>query len=206
MNFFQKAVAKILGLPVSETSPSIHYILVHSAALGRDLVLDVYLPPRYRPDAATPYPLVLFNDGQDLPRMNFAGIIQNLSASKTIPAFVAIGIHTSERRIREYGTAQQADYKGRGDLASKYTRFILEELMPRVREQFNVSQRAKDTAIAGFSLGGLSALDIAWAHPEVFGVVGVFSGSLWWRSHPVRPEDPDADRIMIDIVQKTLQN
>jgi enterochelin esterase-like enzyme len=57
-----------------------------------------------------------------------------------------------------------------------------------------------DAAIAGFSLGGLSALDIAWQYPQVFSKVGVFSGSLWWRSRAFRPEDPDADRIAHEMI------
>ena len=38
------------------------------------------------------------------------------------------------------------------------------------------------TAIMGWSLGGLSAFDLAWRHPERFGAVGVFSGAFWWRT------------------------
>ena len=30
-------------------------------------------------------------------------------------------------------------------------------------------------------MGGLSAFDIAWNHPDKISKVGVFSGSFWWR-------------------------
>ncbi|MBK6994801.1 MAG: esterase family protein [Lewinellaceae bacterium] len=205
MNFFQKAVSKVLGHNNLEGSPAVHHFRFKSQALDREVVYDAYLPASYDPTTGQQYPLVLFNDGQDLPRMHFANVLEKLETDKKIPPFIAIGIYTSERRIREYGTARQADYKGRGDLAPKYTHFIVEELMPHLREQFSVSLLAKDTAFAGFSLGGLSAMDIAWAHPEVFGAAGVFSGSHWWRSSAVRPDDPDADRIMHDIVQKVTK-
>lgn len=203
MNFIQKAVSNILGTSGHETAPSVYHTLLSSATLGRDVVYEVYLPAGYNAKTKAPYPLVLFNDGQDLLRMHFAKILEKLAAEKHFPPIVAVGIHASERRIREYGTAHQPDYKGRGDLAAQYTRFILEELLPDLQAQFRVSTHPKNTAFAGFSLGGLSALDIVWAHPEVFGMVGVFSGSLWWRSHDVREADPDADRIMIERVQKT---
>ncbi|MFN0173398.1 MAG: alpha/beta hydrolase [Saprospiraceae bacterium] len=205
MNFLQKTVAKVLGHNNLESSPAVHHFRFKSQALEREVAYDVYLPGNYDPDSGQHYPLVLFNDGQDLPRMHFDRILEKLVQGKKIPAFIAIGIYTSERRIREYGTARQADYKGRGDLAPKYTRFIVEELMPHLRQQYRVSLFAKNTTFAGFSLGGLSAMDIAWAHPEVFGAAGVFSGSHWWRSSAVRPEDPDADRIMHDIVQKVTK-
>lgn len=178
---------------------------IQSLALDRNLALDAYLPARYSGTAGRRYPLILFNDGQDLPAMHFSSVLESLNFQANVPDFIAIGIHTSERRIREYGTARQADYKGRGDLAPQYTSFVVEELLPYLQTHFDISTKAQDTAFAGFSLGGLSALDIAWAHPEVFGMAGVFSGSHWWRSSPVRPDAPDADRIMHDIVQKVTK-
>ena len=205
MNFFNKTVARILGHSAAETAPSIHHFRFHSAVLARDLPYDAYLPAGYDPATGHEHPLVLFNDGQDLPRMHFAEIFEDQTSGKKKPPFIAIGIHCNERRIREYGTASQADYKGRGDLAPKYSRFILEELLPHLREQFCLSVKPKDNAFAGFSLGGLSAMDIAWAHPEVFGAAGVFSGSFWWRSVDVRPDAPDADRIMHEIIQKATK-
>lgn len=205
MNFFKKTLEMLLGHTGSTTAPVIQHFRIHSAALGREVIVDAYLPPDYTAESTRKYPFVLFNDGQDLPRMGFAGIFQKMEAVENFPAIIAIGIHASTRRIREYGTARQADYKGRGDLAPQYSRFILAELLPHLRERFPLSAAASDAAFAGFSLGGLSALDIAWAHPEVFGTVGVFSGSHWWRSSDVRPEDPDADRIIHDIVQKALK-
>lgn len=192
----------MLGNPAAVAPPT-HHFRINSGALNRMVAVDVYLPPAYTAGAETLYPLVLFNDGQDLPRMHFEQIFEKLTLARTIRPFIAVGIRAGEQRIREYGTAQQADYKGRGDLASWYSRFVLEELLPHLRDQFSISTKVQDTAFAGFSLGGLSAIDIAWAHPEVFGVVGVFSGSLWWRSVDVRPEAPDADRIMHEIVGET---
>ena len=203
MNFLQKSVARILGSAASNATHSSQRFHFYSLALEREITLDAYFPARYPGVAGRKYPIVLFNDGQDLSRMNFTHILENLNSQvKNIAPFIAIGIHTSERRIREYGTARQADYKGRGDLAPQYTSFVVEELLPYLRTHFSISAKAHDTAFAGFSLGGLSALDIAWAYPEIFGMAGVFSGSHWWRSSPVRPDEPDADRIMHDIVQK----
>lgn len=205
MNFLQKAVAKILNRPTQKAAPTLHTFLFQSLALGREVLCDVYLPAGYRPKSARKYPLALFNDGQDLPRMGFAAMLEKLILEKKIPPIIILGIHASERRMREYGTARQADYKGRGDLAPQYARFVLEELLPHLRGQFRLSRRAEETAFAGFSLGGLSALDLAWVHPQVFGKVGAFSASLWWRSVAVQPDAPDADRIMHHIVQQTIK-
>ena len=42
-------------------------------------------------------------------------------------------------------------------------------------------RKFQSVAISGCSLGGLSAFDIAWNHPDKIGKVGVFSGAFWWR-------------------------
>ena len=81
----------------------------------------------------------------------------------------------------------------------------MDELLPFLFRQYRLSDMTEDCAIAGFSLGGLSAFDIGWANPHVFGTIGVFSGALWWRWSSVSPEDPDADRIMHDIILKTTK-
>lgn len=202
MNFLQKTAARLLG-KTARPHPSVEQIHFHSNALRRVVLCDVYLPAGYDPGAAKKYPLLLFNDGQDLPRMAFETLFHTLIAEKKISPVVVAGIHANERRIREYGTARQADYKGRGDLAGIYSQFVTTELLPDLRRRFRLSPQKEKNILAGFSLGGLSAFDIVWAHPHLFSAAGVFSGSLWWRSAEVRPDDPDADRIMHDIVQKT---
>jgi len=200
MNFFQKTVARWLEPTAEAVVQSIH---IQSIALGRIVRVDVYLPAGYESDARKKYPLLLCNDGQDLPRMGFAETLEKQIGTKQIQPLIAVGIYCSERRMREYGTALQPDYKGRGDLAAQHSKFVLEELLPHLRSQYAGSHQAEETAFVGFSLGGLSAFDIAWAHPAVFGLAGVFSGALWWRSHEAIPQDPDADRIMHGIVEKS---
>ena len=203
MKFWKKTGASLLNLLREKTPPVTQNINFQSFALNRDVRIDVYLPPGY--EAGGEFPFVIFNDGQDLPRMNFAGILTELFSSHSLPPIVAIGIHASGERIREYGTSRQPDYKGRGDKAGLYHTFLQDELIPYLYRQYKLSEEPEDRAIAGFSLGALSALDFGWAYPNIFGVVGVFSGALWWRWSDVRPDDPDADRIMHDIVYNTAQ-
>jgi enterochelin esterase-like enzyme len=62
----------------------------------------------------------------------------------------------------------------------------------------------ENNAIAGFSLGGLSAFDIAWNYPHIFGTAGIFSGSFWWRSKGYEQGyNDDSDRIMHKMVRGT---
>jgi enterochelin esterase-like enzyme len=84
-------------------------------------------------------------------------------------------------RMQEYGIAAKSDYQGRGSVAKNYMRYITTELIPYLIYKYPIDPLVTNHAIAGYSLGGLSAMDIAWNNPDVFLKVGVFSGSLWWR-------------------------
>jgi enterochelin esterase-like enzyme len=169
--------------------------VLRSKILGREVKVDCYLP--HKLSGATALSLLLVNDGQDLVTMNFGAILENLYQSSAIEPLFCVGIHCSEDRKNEYGTAKILDYKGRGAKAAMYSRFIFSELLPFIRETYFI-QSFKDKSFAGFSLGGLSALDIVWNHAHEFRKVGVFSGSLWWRDKD--QEDADfneaTDRIM----------
>lgn len=166
-----------------------------SAWLERDVVIDVYLPPgHYTEPAASGYPYVIFNDGQDLEAVRLVDTLQDLWQMGRLPHLIAVGVHAGDR-LQEYGAAHRPDYMNRGSRAAAYAQFMIRELLPELRRRYRLSKDVADAAVAGFSLGGLSALDIAWQYPGIFTKVGVFSGSLWWRSKACRPEDPDADRI-----------
>ncbi len=205
MKFWQKPAKAIRHVFQQGNSLAQTSIELFSTALNRDVRLDICTPPDYNRNRNREYRLVLFNDGQDLSRMDFIPMLEKLYTEKTLLPLITVGIHASHDRLREYGTARQPDYKGRGHLAAAYTRFVVEELMPYLSRHYRIAGVPEQQAIAGFSLGGLSAFDIAWANPDVFGVCGVFSGSFWWRWSDVRPEDPDADRIMHDIVNQTQE-
>ena len=83
-----------------------------------------------------------------------------------------------------------------------YTNFIFKELLPHIHETYNVPS-FKEKSFAGFSLGGLSALDIVWNHADEFANVGVFSGSLWWRSKGYKEGyDDNKHRIMHQQIKK----
>jgi len=173
-------------------------INIHSVQLNRLVRIDLYFPPSLSWFSQKPYSCLFFNDGQDMEVMKTEQTLDQLFKAKAIKPFMLAAIHAGDR-MQEYGTAAQADYAGRGSKAKAYTAFIIEELLPLLQEQYDV--RSKGHTIAGCSLGGLSAFDIAWSYPDIFAQAGIFSGSLWWRSAPFRADDPDADRIAHDMVR-----
>ena len=171
-----------------------------SEFLERDVTIDTYLPVNIaHPEQMS---LLLINDGQDLPTMPFNEILNSLLLENKIEPVLCVGIYCGEDRKMEYGVASKPDYKGRGVKAGAYTKFVFDELLPKIHAVNNVPS-FKEKSFAGFSLGGLSALDIVWNHAEEFANVGVFSGSLWWRSKGYKEGyDDGKHRIMHQQIRK----
>ncbi|HLY70014.1 MAG TPA: alpha/beta hydrolase-fold protein [Puia sp.] len=165
-----------------------------SELLNRTVKVDFYLPTNISDPSGMS--LLLINDGQDMEKLLLSSILEDLYALNIIEPLLCVGIQAGERKM-EYGTAKILDYKKRGARSQAYTDFIFEELLPFTHKNYNVP-KFKEMAFAGFSLGGLSALDIVWNHPQAFTKVGVFSGSLWWRIKDKNNKsyNDDHDRIM----------
>jgi len=174
-------------LSVNPEIKSLESLSFPSKLLERNIRIDFYLPPP-SVHPSDPLDVLLINDGQDLQKMDFDSILADLYRSETIRPVLCVGIHAGPLRKFEYGTSISADYKGRGNLARRYMHFIVEELVPAVQLLFPDKLKER-WAFAGFSLGGLSALDISWKQGHIFNLAGIFSGSLWWRT--LDKDDPD---------------
>lgn len=182
-----------------------HDTALHSRYLDRNIVLDIILPPDYAGSKRS-YKVLYMNDGQDLERLHMVRVLDKIYRDPRVEPFVLVAVHCGER-IQEYGIAVQPDYKQRGAKASSYTAFVLHELLPYIQKNFRVLEGAHNTAFCGFSLGGLSAFDIVWHHPEVFGKTGVFSGSFWWRQKAYENHYDDYnDRIMHRIIRESTSS
>ncbi|MCE7060143.1 esterase family protein [Dyadobacter sp. CY343] len=182
-------------------SSSLSFIHTHiySNFLKREVDVTILLPLDFNKSSV--YPLLLFNDGQDFPALNLSETTARMQHEQEMRPMIIAGIHANHRRIDEYGTAIRADYAGRGAEAGATTDFVISELLPFLREQYQV--RSSGNAYAGFSLGGLMALDIAWNHSEQFSIAGILSGSLWWRQKAISDGYEDFDRIMHAQIRET---
>ncbi|SCC46203.1 Putative esterase [Chitinophaga costaii] len=166
---------------------------LHTGRLQREVVIDCY----YAADTTGPVQLLLLNDGQHATTLDLAAKLAKQIAGK--PILIA-AIHAGPQRLQEYGTARLVNERGQGLKATAYTRFVIRELLPFLEQQYAAMQFTQK-AFGGFSLGGLSALDIVWQHPSVFQIAGVFSGALWWRSRALDAGYNEAtDRIMHKLV------
>jgi iron(III)-enterobactin esterase len=169
---------------------------VVSKYLGREVVITLIYPKNNSQKLS----MLIFNDGQDFGALNMKMSISTLMSENKISPFLCVGIHANNERLQEYGTASQSDYKQRGSKAKQHTDFIVQELLPMLKQKFSV--KSEGNVIAGLSLGGLSAMDIGWNNPKEFVKIGVFSGSFWWRQKSEEEGYTDEnDRIMHNIVR-----
>jgi enterochelin esterase-like enzyme len=146
--------------------------------------------------------LLLVNDGQDLAQMQVEESLQSLYSKWLIEPVITVGIKAGEERLQEYGVANRPDFKNRGGKAHLYTDFVLNELLPFLQKEIGQPINGKK-AFAGFSLGGLTAFDVAWNNSNIFDVVGVFSGSFWWRKKDLTDGYTDNDRILHQMIAET---
>ena len=177
---------------------------IYSEHLERTVLIDTYTP-RLPQKAQSQLPIFIFNDGQILRDMDISRLLRKLLRNKKIQPCIIIGIHSNENRNHELGTTQYLESEGHGILAQAYQDFIIQELLPLLKTTHNTGH----FSIAGFSLGGLSALDLCLNHPNIFRSVGVFSGALWWRDYPFIPSQPNANLIIprkINALKQTPPN
>ena len=60
----------------------------------------------------------------------------------------------------------------------KYSRFLMEELKPKIDREYRTKRDPANTATLGSSMGGLCSVVQGWQHPEVFGKVASLSGAF----------------------------
>lgn len=142
---------------------------IHSQVLARDRKVWIYTPPAYDAKGG-PYQLVVAFDGADyISTMPLPRILDSLTAAHKIPPTVAVMIDDSSGAVRLRDLANQP----------QFVKFLSTELMPWVRQHYNVTRDPHQTIITGSSAGGLAAAYAALLHPELFGKVLSQSGAFW---------------------------
>lgn len=160
----------------------------------------VYVPPG-GVTAATPVLVAL--DGQTMAAWRLDETLADLTAQGQRVRPLVVAIPASSDRMDEYGMAGTPDYVGRGKKATAFQRYVIEIVLPVVRERYGATADPARTGVMGASLGGLAAFDLAWRHPEVFGFAGLFSGSLWWRGDNATPAAQQTSRLVHRLVRET---
>ena len=141
--------------------------VIQSKYLGEARKIRVYIPPKYE-KSDTRYPVAYFHDGfQFFDFTSARNILDNMTFDKLIRPIIAVFVEPVHR---------DDEYSGR--LQNKYTRFMLEELMPFIDKNYRTLPKPQNSAQFGISNGGNIALWIAVRHPERVGMVAAFSSNV----------------------------
>ena len=135
---------------------------------GTSRQYHLYVPEQY--DASKPTPVLIVQDGVNRARgWKLPQILDNLIHAEEVPAMIGVfvqpGIVKSEKAGSQPRFNRSFEYDSLGD---RYARFLLEELLPKVSQDYNLSQDPNDRALAGASSGGICAFNAAWERPDAF--------------------------------------
>lgn len=137
--------------------------IFRSDSVPGDVPATIYLPPGYDDTKAAPFPLLLLlhgGNGSEQDLLRFAPVVDRMIAGNQLAPVVVV---TPGARRSLY-----MDYR---DGSERWETFILLDLLPKLRQELNVLTDRKRTFVAGWSMGGLGSLRLAFKHPDVFGAI-----------------------------------
>jgi enterochelin esterase family protein len=130
---------------------------------------------------------MIFQDGHAFMRpdgdVRATNVLDNLIHRRELPVMIAVFINPGRRpdqpepSAREWGdrtTNRPTEYNALDD---KYARVIVDELLPALRKDYNLSDRPEDRGIGGASSGAIAAFTVAWERPDQFRKVLSLIGS-----------------------------
>jgi enterochelin esterase-like enzyme len=173
------------GVPTGEMRGP--YTLPSQAYPGTQHTYWVYVPAQY--DPAVQAGLMIFNDGQAFKNMEgdvrAPNVLDNLIYRREIPVMLSVFINPGrtpeqpEPTPQEWGdrtTNRPTEYN---TLDDKYARVIVDELMPALNKEYNISKDPERRGIGGASSGAIAAFTVAWQRPndfhKVLSIVGSFT-------------------------------
>ena len=160
------------GVPQGKTT---QYTFTDSKVFpGTKRNYSVYVPAQY--DKSKPAALMAFQDGHayqgERGDYRVSTVFDNLIHRGEMPVTVAVMIdpgHTGELPTKRDWNPQPANRSVEYDTVSDaYARFLIEELMPVVESEINLTQNPELRAISGMSSGGICAFGVAWHRPDSF--------------------------------------
>jgi enterochelin esterase-like enzyme len=129
----------------------------------------VYVPAQYT--GQTPASLMVFQDAAWYTKLDSEVrapvVLDNLIHKGEMPVTVAVFVEPSENRNAEYD-----------DFSDAYATFLLDEIIPAVRAEYQITDDPDQWTVAGGSSGGNCAFTAAWFRPDRFRRVYCVSGSF----------------------------
>ncbi len=147
--------------------------------------VTVYVPSQYDPAKAASTGLFVWQDGSRHADpnggMRATVVMDHLIAKGEMPVTISVFIDPG-RGPKQKPEDTKASNRGfeYDSLGDAYVRFVLDEILPEVKQRYNLawSEKPEDHAIAGGSSGGICSFNAAWERPDQFRKVLCWVGSF----------------------------
>ena len=175
----------------------------------------IYVPAQYQD--SQPAALMVFQDGERMQNINGRWrvpiVFDNLIASGQMPVTIAVFLNPGHEKTKPIGgnrfSNRSYEYDSLGD---RYSRFLLEEIMPEVKKRYRISEDPNLRAIGGSSSGAICAFTVAWERPDsfrkVYSTVGSFTNLRGGNVYPawVRKTEPKPIRVYMADTSGDIDN
>jgi enterochelin esterase family protein len=186
--FSTQNVFLVPGQPPMSWEPSdvahgtVHHHYYRSNIVGVNSEYYVYTPPNFGARKNQKYPVLYLlhgysDDASAWTSMGKANVIlDNLIAegkAKSMIVVMPLGYGTMEMITRGWSAWRDPELTVRN-----FTRFsdaLFREVMPLVKQQYPISDKREEHAVAGLSMGGAESLLVGLNHSSDFAYVGAFS-------------------------------
>lgn len=134
----------------------------------------VFVPAQYTPEE--PASLLVFQDGQRATNpegsIRIQQVMENLIAQGDMPVTLGVFVtpgNLSETYPDDLGMSNPDNRRQEYDvLNDNYARMLIEELLPVIEQDYNLTDDPEQRAIGGTSSGAIAAFTAAWERPDYF--------------------------------------
>jgi S-formylglutathione hydrolase FrmB len=178
--------------PVATTKGEIVRTSFKSAALGVDKDVIIYVPAGYAADANKHWPVFYYLHGLGAQETSWADRmhIGDVADQMSLGAIIVMpdgddGFYSDSATPLDYDACMK-DGTGLFDpsepkkstcvRAPKYETYIIDDLIPWVDKTYRTNATKQGRAIAGLSMGGFGALELAMRHKDLFAATVSHSG------------------------------
>jgi enterochelin esterase-like enzyme/sugar lactone lactonase YvrE len=176
---------------------------------------SIYVPAQYDPEQ--PAALMVFQDGERMRRLNgrwrIPTVFDNLIARGDMPPTIAVFINPGMKPPRGESKRPQSNRSFEYDsLGGRYASFLLDEIIPVVKQSYNISDDPNLHAIGGSSSGAICAFTAAWERTDyfrkVYSSVGSFTHLRGGNIYPalVRKTEPKPIRVYMADTSGDIDN
>ncbi len=192
-----------------------HHLAQSKVFPGTQRDYFIYVPAQYTADQ--PAALMVFQDGKNYVGKNgqwrvptvFDNLIHQGKMPVTIGLFINPGVvpgsvvpgsvvPASDDSQDRFNRSFEYD-----TVSDRYSQFIVNEMLPIVRERYSITDDPNLRGIAGSSSGAIAAFGVAWNRPDqfrrVFSTVGTFVGLRGGNEYPtlIRKSEPKPIRVFL---------